>query len=576
MKLVFILYLAITGAFAQPAGGQDVTSVLKRLESPDQKIRDGAVTALAELGPGRLEAIASQSTLFLGPRFMKLNEEGKMPKDDPVLERILGDLGRALAAMGPKALDTLTAWAIAGDDGLESELSYRALKILGPEAKSAIPAFKAAMESDNSKRGWGGMVGLALVDGPQCPNLKEAFRSTKTELRALAVYGFGKAGSAAGVDFVLAAASDPNMEVSGAASLAMRELAPFLVPKIPQILASEGMERRAPFDMMGEAAVPILKELLFKGRQPISGRAAVALVRAGGSAMPVLAGALDHADPAVRLAAVNALGEAEGDTKPVADCLAKAWRDNDPAVRDAVLTSLYAAGDEGPRLVPLFTAGLKNPSAPERILSAMALAKLGRGAASSASELAVALDDPEGGVRSAAVQALGWIGPDPAFAITKVIPLAADKDAAVRQGAVFALGNMRPTPQIRKILIQAAEDGDVRVASEAVMSLWGYESESAGIAPVLLRSLKSPIKEVKLAVLGVLSKWSRGIPKEAESILKTIRDRDADPEAKDAARRILERLAPPAVDPSMPPPPPPPPPFPPQPPMFRQTSAGRS
>jgi hypothetical protein len=335
------------------------------------------------------------------------------------------------------------------------------------------------------------------------------------------------------------------------------------------------LEFRIPFDMMGETAVSALKELFFERQSPVSDRAAVALARAGRSGLAVLAGALDHNDPAVRSAAVSALGEAESDKTLVADCLAKAWKDRDAAVRDAAMKSLYAAGNEGERLVPMFTAGLKDPSAPERLRSAMALAKLGRRAGNAAPDLTAALADPSGGVRSAAAQALGLVRPDSSLAVPKLIPLASDADPAVRQGAIFALGIMEANPKIRKVLILAAEDTDPQVAAEAVMSLWGYESDSEAVLSTLVASLMSDSKEMNLAGLDVLSKWRKGFPSRIKPLLETLRDGDPDPVIKDAAGKILRQLAPTEVDPSLPPPPPPPPPFPPPAPMFRKPAAGR-
>ena len=565
---------AVTGTFVPASGGQSVEDQLKRLESSDTQVRDAAVIALAKLGPGGLDTIFVNAALILGPRFQRIAEEGI--KGDPVLERILADLGRALAAMGPAAAEELAKRGTSGELNLESDLSLRALNAMGPQARKAIPILKAALASENTTAQWGGMLGLAAVDGPDYPTLRAALRSPNPDIRALAVAGFGKTGSPAAVDIVLAASRDQDMVVEDAAVTAMRDLGPLLVPKIPELLAIEGFEFRVPFDMMGATAVPPLKNLLLRGQSPLCDRAGVALARAGGPALPALSDALGHPNPAVRLAAVSALLAVDGNKKFVAESLAKVWKDGDPAVRDAGLNSLPLSGDEGGRLVPIFMAGLKDSSAPERIRSAMALAKLGQRAQASAGALMAALSDSEGGVRSAAAQALGLVGPDSGLAVPKLVLLAKDPDAVVRQGAVFALGNMKAGPEIQKVLLQAVEDPDSRVASEAVMSFWGYESASTAAKPILLRSLKSGLKEIKLAALDVLSKWKKAFPEEAKPILETLRAQDPDQEIKDAADQILRRFAPASDNPSLAPPPPPPlPPAPPTPPMFRRSGAVR-
>jgi HEAT repeat protein len=568
---ILVLALALSGTSVPASGGQSVEDQLKRLESADKQVRDAAVIVLAKFGPGELDTIFISATFFLGPRFKRLADERKTFKDDPVLERILADIARALAAMGPAAAEELAKRGTSGELTMESDLSLQALKTMGPQARKAIPILKTAFASENHYIQWSGMLGLAAVDGPDYPTLRAALRSPNPDIRALAVLGFGKTGSPAAVDTVLATFRDPDPVVKDTAITAMRDLGPLLVPKIPEILADEDMVSRVPFDMMGAAAVSPLKDLLLKGQRQICDRAGVALALAGGTALAALTAALGHPNPAVRLAVVSALRQVDRNDKFIAESLAKVWKDNDSAVRDAALTSLPYGGDEDRSLVPIFMAGLKDPSAPERIRSAMALAILRQSARDSAGVLMAAMADSDGGVRSAAAQALGLVGPDPGLAVPKLVLLAQDPDAVVRQGAVFALGNMKAIPEAQKAVLQAVEDPDPRVASEAVMSLWGFESASAAAKPILLRSLKSRLKEIKLAALDVLRKWNKAFPEEAKPILETLRAQDPDQEIKDAADGILQRFAPASDNPALAGPPPPPlPPVPPPPPMFRR------
>lgn len=567
---ILVLALALSGASATAAVGQSVEDQLKRLESSDQQVRNAAVIALAKFGPGELDGIFFNATILLGPRFKRLADEGKMSKGDPVLDRIIADIARALAAMGPAAAEELAKRGTSGEMTLESDLSLQALKTMGPQARKAIPILKAAITSENQIIQWSGMLGLAAVDGPDYPTLRAALRSPNPDMRAVAVEGLGKTGSPAAVDAVLATFRDPDPVVKDTAVTAMRDLGPLLVPKIPEILADEYMVSRVPFDMMGAAAVSLLKDLLFKGQRPICDRAGVALALTGGTALAVLTAALGHPNPAIRLAVVSALRQVGRNEKFIAESLAKVWKDNDSAVREAALDSLPYGGDENRSLVPIFMAGLKDPSAPERIRSAMALAILRQRARDAAGVLMAALADSDGGVRSAAAQALGLVDPDPGLAVPKLVLLAQDPDAVVRQGAVFALGNMTAVPEAQKAVLIAIQDSDLRVASEAVMSLWGFEGASAAAKPILLRSLKSRLKEIKLAALDVLRKWNVAFPEEAKPILESLRAQDPDQEIKEAADGILQRFAPASDKPPLFPPPPPPPPVPPAPPMFRR------
>jgi hypothetical protein len=129
---------------------------------------------------------------------------------------------------------------------------------------------------------------------------------------------------------------------------------------------------------------------------------------------------------------------------------------------------------------------------------------------------------------------------------------------------------MTAVPEAQKAVLIAIQDSDPRVASEAVMSLWGFEGASAAAKPILVRSLKSRLKEIKLAALDVLRKWNKAFPEEAKPILESLRAQDPDQEIKEAADGILQRFAPASDKPPLFPPPPLPPPSPSAPPMFRR------
>ncbi len=602
MKILLILCLALSGVFAPAWGdGQDIEGLLKRLESPDKQVRDSAVAALAKLGPGELDVIFFNATIFLGPRFKKLNDEGKLFQDDPVLLRIFDDLEQALAAMGPAAAAEIAKLGTSGNIDLERELCLGALEKMGPQGRKAIPILRKALFSENQHAQWSGMVGLVFVEGPGFPTLLEAARSPSEDIRSTAVIGLGRTHSPIAVEPVLAALKDENSLVQDSARDALGELGPLSVPAIPEILAAEYAENWIPLDKMGETAVPPLKELLLKGRSPICDRAGVALARAGGRGLPALSDALGHTDPAVRRAAVSALSAVDGDKKFVAAGLAKAWKDSDPSVREAALASMGAAGDAGGSLVPMFTAGLKDPSAPERVRSAMALAQLGRRAGSSAAGLFAALADSEAGVRSAAAQALALVGAEPAGAVPKLLGLVKDPMAEVRQGAVFALGTLDSGSAGLNAILQALEDADRKVALEAVMGLWRFGSEVQTVKPVLLRRLDSSDKEFCLAALetlqklGILSEakagliklmksphrdvryaaidgiYKTGFPSEAKVLLEKLQKDDPDQGVREQAGFVLEGYR---KDLTIPLPPPPPPyAFPPSAPMFRKQGA---
>jgi HEAT repeat protein len=600
-KTASALILVLGGICVLNVRAQNVLDLLKTFESSDAQARDAAVKALAKLGLAKISMIFVDTVLVLGPHLERIKPEGKMMNEDPVIERILSETARALAAMGPEAAEPLAGYAISGGISVDSELSLRALEKMGVQGRRAIPIFKKTLESDDIKSSprWGAMMGLVFVDGPEFPTLLGAIRSRNGDVRGTAVIGLGKTRSPVALKPVLAALQDPEGTVRQYAAEALGDLGPIAAPAIPELLLNhQEYLPSIPFGKIGETAIPFLKKALLEGKPPSCGNAGRALGKMGTLGLPVLLGAMSNPDPAVRKAAVEGVSWIEDESKGAADILAKAWLDDDPSVREEGLLSLPMIRGEAGRLAPEFIAGLKSPSASRRMEAAMALAKIGRFGKPAIPALLAALSDAIPAVRAAAAQALGLVGGDPAEVVPKLIPLIKDSEANVRQGAVFALGTLKSGSAGLKAILQALEDTDRAVGLEAVMSLQGFGSAAGTVKPVLLGFLKSTDKDFCREALGILFKFGliseakplvanylnspdmnfrlmgietierlgAPLPAETKPILERLQKSDPEQSVRVAALAALDRYR---QDPTMPPPPPPPPPLPPGAPMFR-------
>src|SRR5579883_2644221 len=90
-------------------------------------------------------------------------------------------------------------------------------------------------------------------------------------------------------------------------------------------------------------------------------QAAAALVAIGPEAVPYLAKALDHADPAVRASAVSSLGQFSPRSRAAVPALIRALRDSDSRVCLTAATELGRFGPAARAAVPDLIAALQSP-----------------------------------------------------------------------------------------------------------------------------------------------------------------------------------------------------------------------
>lgn len=194
----------------------------------------------------------------------------------------------------------------------------------------------------------------------------------------------------------------------------------------------------------------------------------------GERAVPALTESLTDTDPAVRVAAAQALAEIGPAAQPaVPDLL-------NQALHDPVLyTSTTAAGalvkidlSAARRVMTAYLPALRDPDVQKRREACAILGSLGSVAKPAVPALSAALDDEQETVRMHAVGALGEIGIPAALVIPALVRALHDKAPQVRHRALtqFAF-SIPPTESIMPHLKEMAEDKNPNIAGLAKVAL---------------------------------------------------------------------------------------------------------
>lgn len=209
-------------------------------------------------------------------------------------------------------------------------------------------------------------------------------------------------------------------------------------------------------------AIARLVEALGDAKWQVREAAAVALGRCGEAALEPVVAQADGDEDAVRIAAINALGEI-GHT----DALPKLrvyLEDELWSVREAAVEAVGQIGDASG--AGAAAKALGDAETQVRRAAAVALGRMD--APGSRAALEDALVDADWGVREAAARSLGQLGDsDAAGALLTRLD---DEDAAVREAAANALGELR-SPQALDALLDALGDERQRVRQSAAEAL---------------------------------------------------------------------------------------------------------
>ena len=205
------------------------------------------------------------------------------------------------------------------------------------------------------------------------------------------------------------------------------------------------------------------------------------------TAVPALLSVLRDENAAVRLAAVESLGNLS-DPRAV-DALVQALKtDTDPRVREAAAEALGQI--DSPRAVPGLIAALGSEKVSAvRAKIAWALGEIDDARAVEA--LGAAVRDPDAEVRRQVVWALGEL--ESPAAVPLLIPALKDADVETRKHAAEALGEIASKDAI-EALIPVTKDADAEVRKEAVSALGNIEDKRA------LPALEAAVRDANVEV----------------------------------------------------------------------------
>lgn len=199
-----------------------------------------------------------------------------------------------------------------------------------------------------------------------------------------------------------------------------------------------------------------------------------------------LLNALKHQQASVRLHAVKALMQEELEPELAMRRFTAALADGEPSIR---LAAIQAMGRVGDLAIPTLIKALDHPDKLMRREAAHALGRLGSRAAPAVLPLTNALKDSDRWVVQEAAKALGEIGPEARVAIPALIELLADTHFLACRLASWALVRIGPAAVLA--LIDAVEDADPYVRSEAVWALAHLGPAANTALPALLKLLRS-------------------------------------------------------------------------------------
>ena len=219
---------------------------------------------------------------------------------------------------------------------------------------------------------------------------------------------------------------------------------------------------------------------------------------ASSTAITALVRAMNDGDADVRLAAVQSLGEMDGDSTAVT-ALSNALRsDSDARVRKM---AAWALGQiESNAAVPALTYALQNDKDVDvRRTSVWALGQIEDHAAVPA--LVQATRDADKEIRHTAIWALGQI--EDKSAVPALVQALKSDDQDVRKQAVWALGQIESDDAVDALAAMRG-DADPEVRSEVAWALGQIEDKSA------LPALSAMLKEDKVPEVRAKAAWALG------------------------------------------------------------------
>ncbi len=329
VRVLLSLAEHLADAEREDSGGQArrqlARAALDRLRDPDSRVRWCSTEILGVL---HLDAKAVVPILIA----MARTEKGRVPAEDAAIRSfeeagqpyVLGPSKKAgdplriaaiqaLGGFGPEAAEAVPELirSLRDPDRRVRWFAAEALCLIGPEAKAAVPALIEAFRSPDVALGDTGKDGEEIADAP---------------IRLMAAMALGKIGPDAGaaIPELIAALAGPDSRVRSEAAQALGQIGPAARDALPHLIRFAARETESEGVEYAKQSVKAL----------------------GADARPGLARALVDADSAVRLAAIEVLGEVEVPAAVPIPEVVRCVGDSDPEVRKATILILPSLRDD--------------------------------------------------------------------------------------------------------------------------------------------------------------------------------------------------------------------------------------
>jgi HEAT repeat protein len=429
-----------------------VPPLVEALEDKDPDVRCTAATTLGRIGPeavaavplltemlkapvGQVRVSASLSLWAIAKKRAALSTLGLAVRDSDASVRYaaiasLGEIGAEASPCVPSLIE-----ALKDPDEANRNAAVRALGRIGPNAVAALPALIAALK----RTGEGSVLPADVIE-------------TLRRMNASAVPGLVRVLGEKGDEKVLST--------------------------VAEALGLMGPHARA--------AVPVLVELLRNQRDLLRVTTALAIWRIAKCecAVPILTGALDAGDDAVRWAAARALAEIGPSAKSAVRALSRGLKGGDVYDREYAATALGCIGPGAKEAVGVLTMALKDREYKVRIAAAVALWRINHDQVS-VSALVKSVKSDDDLERERALEGLAAIGPAAKAATPVLLEALQGRDGSVVAGAARALGNIGPdAKRAVPLLIRALTDGRPFVperAEEALKRIDPVAAANAGL-----------------------------------------------------------------------------------------------
>jgi HEAT repeat protein len=503
MSLLF-LAAACGLTTAQPAkepthDGKPLSQWVKQLGSEDADARRKAEDAVRALA-GHPDALAEA-----------LLAAASDPKPESLVQ------ARALVAMGPRAVPTLTAglW-----DAKTRKTSLLVLSRIGPDARAAVPTLVRLLSDPDEETRASAAGCLTEINAYSAiPALTKALEDRSPEVRRWATNALAYLGADPAPIVRVLMTDLKNGKQSSQLELVsiLGHLGPAATEAVPAIIAclpdadvlssrwiAQSLARIGPG---AKDAIPALKKRLAdekKDARLLRPHVAVALwqIARDPEATKLLREQLDEKDARLpfRETTVKTLWRID-QSKETLEALTAQLKSENPAF---VIAAAGVLGDAHKDAVPLLGKMLAHKEAKVRAQAVVALHQLGPAAAPVVDALRAVMKDDDPQIAFWATSAVCRLDPKPDN-VASLAGYLGDRDPLVRQDAARALGQFGAASKpVSARLTTAMTDPDGMVRLAAAVAAWKIDSNPAALqtAAGLLRSPDPEVRSQATVVIG--------------------------------------------------------------------------